>query len=264
MKTLSLLATLYLLPVYLFSQIIPLPNAHAHNDYEHERPLLDALEQGFTQIEIDVYPIEEDLYVYHDPQQHWEKHRSLSSLYLKPLDHWINQHEGQVFEGYEQPIYLMIDIKRSPELAYENILKAIEPYGDWIIHKEGDTWTKGLVRIFISGARPRKQILEDQSAWLALDGRPEDLGKGISSELMPVVSQNYWKLIQWKGDQKIKRKDRKKLKSLSSRVHKEGKKLRLWASPEKENVWQSLLKHGVDFINTDELEKASNWLRANS
>ena len=26
----------------------PLPQAHAHNDYEHERPLLDALEQGFT------------------------------------------------------------------------------------------------------------------------------------------------------------------------------------------------------------------------
>jgi hypothetical protein len=26
----------------------PLPRAHAHNDYEHERPLLDALDHGFT------------------------------------------------------------------------------------------------------------------------------------------------------------------------------------------------------------------------
>ena len=31
-------------------QITPLPRAHAHNDYEHKRPLLDALEQGFCSV----------------------------------------------------------------------------------------------------------------------------------------------------------------------------------------------------------------------
>ena len=36
----------------------PLANAHAHNDYEHERPLLDALDQGFTSIEADVFLVE--------------------------------------------------------------------------------------------------------------------------------------------------------------------------------------------------------------
>ena len=30
------------------TQVRPLQKAHAHNDYEHERPLLDALDHGFT------------------------------------------------------------------------------------------------------------------------------------------------------------------------------------------------------------------------
>ena len=29
------------------AQPVPLIHAHAHNDYEHKRPLLDALDHGF-------------------------------------------------------------------------------------------------------------------------------------------------------------------------------------------------------------------------
>src|SRR5436190_1820266 len=32
-----------------------LPNAHAHNDYLHTRPLLDALDQGFCSVEADIH-----------------------------------------------------------------------------------------------------------------------------------------------------------------------------------------------------------------
>ena len=41
----------------------PLANAHAHNDYEHDRPLLDALDEGFTSIEADVFLVEGQLLV---------------------------------------------------------------------------------------------------------------------------------------------------------------------------------------------------------
>ena len=58
--------------------------AHAHNDYEHERPLLDALKAGFTSFEADVYLIDGKLLVAHD-QQDTTPDRSLESLYLDPL-----------------------------------------------------------------------------------------------------------------------------------------------------------------------------------
>ena len=44
----------------------PLERAHAHNDYEHDRPLLDALDQGFTSVEADVWLVDGQLYLGHD------------------------------------------------------------------------------------------------------------------------------------------------------------------------------------------------------
>ena len=34
--------------------VIPLARAHAHNDYLHPRPMLDALDAGFTSVEADI------------------------------------------------------------------------------------------------------------------------------------------------------------------------------------------------------------------
>lgn len=35
--------------------VVPLERAHAHNDYEHDRPLFDALDSGFKSVEADVF-----------------------------------------------------------------------------------------------------------------------------------------------------------------------------------------------------------------
>ena len=43
----------------------PLPAAHAHNDYWHERPLHDALERGFCSVEADVFLVDGQLLVGH-------------------------------------------------------------------------------------------------------------------------------------------------------------------------------------------------------
>ena len=44
----------------------PLPKAHAHNDYEHKCPLLDALDHGFCGVEADIYLVDGTLLVAHD------------------------------------------------------------------------------------------------------------------------------------------------------------------------------------------------------
>jgi hypothetical protein len=41
----------------LKAEVTPLPNAHAHNDYHHPRPLLDALDAGFCSVEADVFVV---------------------------------------------------------------------------------------------------------------------------------------------------------------------------------------------------------------
>ena len=64
--------------------IEPLLQAHAHNDYEHERPLLDALAQGFTSVEADVHLIGKKLLVAHNARD-IQADKTLQSLYLNPL-----------------------------------------------------------------------------------------------------------------------------------------------------------------------------------
>ena len=44
----------------------PLVHAQAHNDYEHTRPLLDALDHGFCGVEADIYLVDGQLLVAHD------------------------------------------------------------------------------------------------------------------------------------------------------------------------------------------------------
>ena len=48
---------------------VPLERAYAHNDYEHERPLYDALDHGFESMEADIRLNDGDLVVsHHEPR----------------------------------------------------------------------------------------------------------------------------------------------------------------------------------------------------
>jgi hypothetical protein len=64
-----MLTLLFLLPAAAppVAPIVPLANAHAHNDYEHKRPLFDALDNGFTSVEADVFLVDGKLLVGHWP-----------------------------------------------------------------------------------------------------------------------------------------------------------------------------------------------------
>src|SRR3954451_5006734 len=75
------------------SEVVPLENAHAHNDYEHARPLFDALDNGFTSVEADVYPVGGDLLVGHD-EKALRSTRTLEGLYLNPLAELVRRKSG--------------------------------------------------------------------------------------------------------------------------------------------------------------------------
>lgn len=74
----------------------PLPNAHAHNDYEHARPLLDALDHGFCSVEADIYLVDGALLVAHD-RKDVKPERMLQSLYLDPLRERVKTNNGRVY-----------------------------------------------------------------------------------------------------------------------------------------------------------------------
>src|SRR5213596_3180460 len=80
----------------LRAEPIPLIHAHAHNDYEHKRPLLDALDHGFCSVEADIWLINGKLFVAHDFRD-VKTNRTLESLYLEPLRERVRKNGGRIY-----------------------------------------------------------------------------------------------------------------------------------------------------------------------
>ncbi len=265
-----MLKALLLIVLYFFSElpflqaqthIIPLSNAHSHNDYHQKEPLFGALKNGFSSVEADVLLIDGELYVAHDKPVGKNNLPTLEDLYLKPLSQRITSNNGEVYPNDKGVFYLMIDFKTDAEKTYQKLEEILENYAPILTKWENGKRVSGPVEIFISGNRPIETVSSQKNRMVSLDGRPSDLGKNISPELMPVISQNFNQILKWNGKKEIKEKELNKLKTLVKQVHEEGKKLRLWASPDHQQGWMLLYSAGVDLINTDDLEGLSEYLR---
>ncbi len=229
------------------AQVKPLPKAHAHNDYEHTRPLFDALAQGFASVEADVHLMNGELYVAHNTPKEPQANTTLSELYLKPLQKIVSQNKGKVYPGFDGIFYLMIDFKTAGEPTYQVLEKQLKQYPQLLNNPH--------VVIFISGNRPTDTILKETKPVASLDGRPVDIAKNLPVSKMPVISDDFHKISQWNGQTPMPDADLQKIKTLAQQVHAQGKKLRLWAIPDQPLAWQTMLDAGVDFINTDKLEE---------
>lgn len=250
-----------LLFFYSFSSIcfsqghFPHEQAHAHNDYEHAQPLWTALQNGFISVEADVHLQDGELLVSHGQPR--KNALTLQQLYLTPLDSLLTINSGAIYKGYEGTFYLMIDCKTKALPTYQAIKQIL-------LHYENLSCSASQcpVKIFISGNRAIRTMISEGYSGIALDGRPDDLGKGISTELMPVISDHFAKWSAWKGESEPGAVDLARVQALAQRVHAEGKKLRLWAIPDNELAWDALLAVGVDLINTDRLEEFHKFLSA--
>jgi hypothetical protein len=87
----------------------PLIAAHAHNDYEHPRPLFDALACGFASIEADIHLVDGRLLVAHD-RKSVKPERTLEALYLDPLRARVRENGGRVYRD-GPTITLLVDVK---------------------------------------------------------------------------------------------------------------------------------------------------------
>ncbi len=234
------------------------PAAHAHNDYEHERPLFDALKNGFLAVEADVHLYKwndyySSLLVGHDHVD--SASHSFEQLYLKPLDSLLKLNKGAIYKGDIHTFYLMIDIKTNADTAYFALKELMKSYPKLKCFPSDCP-----VKIFLSGNRPVNAIYKKYEG-LALDGRPSDIGKGFSSDMMPVISDSYWNWCKWDGKQTPDATDLQKIRELAQYIHGEGKKFRLWAIPDNKLAWQALLNAGVDLINTDKLQELNEFLK---
>ena len=254
------LVLLFLSPLIVLAQSNPLPNAFAHNDYNHNRPLFDALENGYTNIEADVFLEDDELIVAHI-NPFFRRSKTLESLYLKPLARYIKNNGGEVYKGYTEPVILMIDIKTGADNTYAAIEKVLVRYSSILSSYDHGVVTKKQVTVVLSGHKPYQMLKAQQTRFAFID---EDLVKSkqdtTSANVYELSSCKYSKILRWTGQGKFPDEERARLCAYVAIAHKFRKKVRLWASPENQEVWRELLNCKVDLICTDKLAELKEFL----
>jgi hypothetical protein len=247
-----------------------LERAHAHNDYEHQRPLFDALDHNFKSVEADIWLVEGELIIAHDPEdvpQAVKDGRTLRSLYLEPLQTVIAQNGGSVYRGDPDYFTLLIDIKSEAASTYLALHEELQDY-EGMLTKFGPRGVRdGAVTAIVSGNRPRELMLQQRVRYAAYDGRLSDLGVATDQTFIPLISDNWTRNFTWRGDGPMPSKERRKLRSIVETAHANGQRVRFWETPElspqREAVWRELLAARVDYINTDHLSDLEIFLLQN-
>ncbi len=238
--------------------VVPLRQAHAHNDYEHKRPLLDALEQGFCSVEADVFLVDGKLLVGHTTLD-LRPERTLEALYLDPLRQRARAHGGRIYPG-GPTMFLLIDVKSEAKATWAALAEVLARYDDLLSVRRDGKFEPRAVTVVISGNRDKEGIAAQKMRRAGIDGRPEDLASEAPADLIPWISAGWGTLFKWNGKGPLPEAERARLREHVQKAHARGRLVRFWATPEGPAVWEELLAAGVDLINTDQLAELRQFL----
>jgi hypothetical protein len=227
-------------------------NAHSHNDYQHEPPLVSAYGSKFGSIEVDIYLSDEELLVAHT-EKDIPKRKKLEELYLKPLLEHIQANKGYIYEDTTQALILMVDIKSEPTPTLSKLVDLLLQYPDIINCK--------TLKILVSGNKPEPSTYTTYPSFIWFDGllsikyKPEELDR------IAVLSDNFKNYTSWRGAGDPPQKDWETLQKAVARGHELGKKVRLWNTPDFVEGWQKILELGVDYIDTYSIKSLADYLK---
>ncbi|KOG38571.1 phosphatidylinositol-specific phospholipase C/glycerophosphodiester phosphodiesterase family protein [Streptomyces resistomycificus] len=245
----------------------PLWRAHAHNDYEHPRPLLDALDHRFGSVEADIHLVGDQLLVAHDPVD-LDPARTLESLYLDPLAARVRAHHGSVYRRHRGSLQLLVDIKTEGASTYLELDRHLKRYRHLFTTYVHGRVLPGPVTVVISGDRAARAPMAAQTVRRAFyDGRLADLGTSAPASFVPLISDNWTLNFTWPGTGAFPDAERQKLRTITRTAHARGQKVRFWATPDvagpaRDALWSELLAADVDHLNTDDLAGLEAFLDA--
>lgn len=244
--------------------LMPLPRAHAHNDYRHARPLLDALDHGFRSVEADIFLVEGELRVGHDRHE-LKAGRTLQSLYLEPLRRRLA--DGSL-SRQQAPFFLWIDVKADGEKVYDELRRVLPRYGAMLSSSQNGELQQRAVTVVLSGALAggrAGQMMQgrgDAVHYAFVDGRIADLQAPVPApaSLLAFFSDSYRQHFKWSGTGPMPVEERSRLREMVAKAHGQGLLFRLWATPDTPEAWGELLDAGADLINTDDLAGLRRFL----
>lgn len=215
---------------------------HSHNDYHRKLPLLDAINNNFESVEVDIWNHGKGIKIAHNP---WQNDGKIEELYLNPIKEMIKN--GEFPYTQENPFILWIDIKAVFPSIVSKLARLIEQYP--MIGKE--------VKVILTGRSKLKQkFIKDY---------PELPAETDSNVYPAKTSAPTWytlkwsKFTDWNGQGELPKADYQKIKELVDAIHLEGRKLRFYATPDTEAYWALMQELKVDLTNSDETKTLKDF-----
>ena len=232
-------------------------NIHSHNDYTRNNPFTSAYSQGVGSIEVDLFLRDGELYAAHEAGE-ISSGRTFDNLYLQPiLRAFEDSDDGYLYPGGGQ-LQLLIDPKADGRAILRVLTEKLQPYR----HLFDSRKNPKAVKLVISGDKPAADEFADYDDIFFFDGdldasyTPEQLARvGLFSAPFPAISG-------WNGLGRLTEPDLRKVTAMVDSVHRLGKKIRFWASPDTRTTWYEWVKLGIDYINTDDPAGAAAFMRS--
>tara|TARA_B100001057_G_scaffold480975_1_gene554460 strand:+ start:912 stop:2699 length:1788 start_codon:yes stop_codon:yes gene_type:complete len=223
------------------------PLIHSHNDYYQKVPFWQAYSCGLNSIEIDIFLKNDSLYVTHSEDE-IIKNRDIESLYLEPVLKALELG----FRG-DIPLQFLIDVKSDAKSTLQKLIKILKNYPQIIENQN--------INLVISGNRPPPEEYTDYPDYIHFDYQSLDpIHNPKTWDKISLISLSFRKISEWNGKGRLVDLDYRKIKSIIEKAHAYKKPFRFWAAPDSKTAWKVFRDLRVDFINTDQACKASDYL----
>ena len=272
-------AARYQYPTHLTQQIIP-KAFHSHNDYWRQLPFWTALSHGAISIEADVWLVNGTLHVGHEVSALTDA-RTFDSLYISqilsvlqaqnPNTSFVSSptHNGVYDTVGTQTLYLFVDVKTDGPTTWPYVVKALQPLraGGWLTTVDGNTTTNGAVTVIGTGNTPLNLVQGVSPRDYFYDAPIPTLNStfsNITAVVSPIASTDFAVQFGTVTNQTFSASQLALLRAQVATAHAKGIKVRYWDQPgwpvgTRNAIWRQLWDEGVDLLNVDDLEAASNY-----
>lgn len=230
-------------------------NAHSHNDYENNPPFWLAYNNHFGSIEADIWAVKGELLVAHYERE-MKPERTLDSLYIQPIVRIFRENKGMAWKDNNSTFQFLIDLKTKVEPTLPLLVEKLKLYPDVFDPKVNEN----AVRIVITGNRPDPREFTNYPEFIFFDGLLNTKYDAVQLARIPMFSENFRTLSSWNGTGEISGKEMSRLESTIDSVHSLNIKIRFWNSPDDINAWNTFMRMGIDYINTDKIIKLAEYL----
>ncbi|MDR2282055.1 MAG: alkaline phosphatase [Sphingobacterium sp.] len=244
----------------IYGQVKPAtyaPQLHSHNDYTSNHPFALAYGLGFGSIEVDLFLVDGELYVAHDREEIVVAN-TFDRLYLQPiLGAFAESKDGYLYPQRGQ-LQLLIDPKADGEQVLQVLAQKINAHRHLFDSKNNPK----AVKLVISGDRPSPEDFHRFDEVFFFDGEWGQQYSPAQLERIGLFSASFKQFSEWNGLGRLTQQDSLQVKNVVDSVHRLGKKIRFWATPDSKTTWYEWMKMGIDYINTDKPMEAAQFIHA--